>query len=251
MSPPIRDGSGSSIGSIRLGDGSEISEVRTGAGDVLFSAGPPDNVIDNFETAAGSPQGIYETGDTLSTYYNGATGAWSRTTSDVIQGSFAAEKTSASLSDHIFSTPGDGLNTYPNTGDTIGWLVRSQDTGSGNAIGPGPIVSASSGVNGYLYALGDRNGEIIIWKLGSGSYETSVSTSATVASNTWFWAEGTVPSSSLDPSWQLYNLNQDLTRGSQIASITFSDGEYRGRGIGLSNASSDVTGTVLDWIRVL
>jgi len=37
MSPPIRDGSGSSIGSIRLGDGSEISEVRTGAGDVLFS----------------------------------------------------------------------------------------------------------------------------------------------------------------------------------------------------------------------
>lgn len=40
MSPPIRDGSGSSIGSIRLGDGSEISEVRTGAGDVLFNAIP-------------------------------------------------------------------------------------------------------------------------------------------------------------------------------------------------------------------
>jgi hypothetical protein len=40
MSPPIRDGSGNSIGSIRLGDGSEISEVRTGAGDVLFSSGP-------------------------------------------------------------------------------------------------------------------------------------------------------------------------------------------------------------------
>jgi len=38
MSPPIRDGSGSSIGSIRLGDGSEISEVRTGAGEVLFRA---------------------------------------------------------------------------------------------------------------------------------------------------------------------------------------------------------------------
>jgi hypothetical protein len=39
MSPPIRDGSGNSIGSIRLGDGTEISEVRTGAGDVLFSGG--------------------------------------------------------------------------------------------------------------------------------------------------------------------------------------------------------------------
>jgi len=44
MSPPIRDGSGSSIGSIRLGDGTEISEVRTGAGDVLFTASPiPDS----------------------------------------------------------------------------------------------------------------------------------------------------------------------------------------------------------------
>jgi len=44
MSPPIRDGSGNDIGSIRLGDGSEISEVRTGAGDVLFS-GIPDSAL--------------------------------------------------------------------------------------------------------------------------------------------------------------------------------------------------------------
>jgi len=40
MSPPIRDGSGSSIGAIRLGDGTEISEVRTGGGDVVFGAIP-------------------------------------------------------------------------------------------------------------------------------------------------------------------------------------------------------------------
>jgi len=45
MSPPIREGSGNSIGSIRLGDGSEISEVRTGAGDVLFSAGTDNAVL--------------------------------------------------------------------------------------------------------------------------------------------------------------------------------------------------------------
>jgi len=45
MSPPIRDGSGNSIGSIRLGDGSEIAEVRTGAGDVVFDGGAiPDSV---------------------------------------------------------------------------------------------------------------------------------------------------------------------------------------------------------------
>jgi hypothetical protein len=46
MSPPIRDGSGNSIGSIRLGDGTEISEVRTGTGDVVFSGDAiPDSVI--------------------------------------------------------------------------------------------------------------------------------------------------------------------------------------------------------------
>jgi len=52
MSPPIRDGSGSSIGSIRLGDGSEISEVRTGAGDVVFDGGAiPDSVVWNSAAA--------------------------------------------------------------------------------------------------------------------------------------------------------------------------------------------------------
>jgi len=46
MSPPIREGSGDSIGAIRLGDGSEIAEVRTGAGDVLFSGSAiPDSVV--------------------------------------------------------------------------------------------------------------------------------------------------------------------------------------------------------------
>jgi len=50
MSPPIRDGSGSSIGSIRLGDGSEIAAVRTGAGDVLFSAtAVPDSVVRHYD----------------------------------------------------------------------------------------------------------------------------------------------------------------------------------------------------------
>jgi len=54
MSPPIREGSGSSIGSIRLGDGSEIAEVRTGAGDVLFSAIPdaPNNAIHQYHVSS-------------------------------------------------------------------------------------------------------------------------------------------------------------------------------------------------------
>jgi len=55
MSPPIREGSGDSIGSIRLGDGSEISEVRTGAGDVLFSASTiPDSITNRWAATEGS-----------------------------------------------------------------------------------------------------------------------------------------------------------------------------------------------------
>jgi len=66
MSPPIRDGSGSSIGAIRLGDGSEIAEVRTGAGDVLFSAirDAPNNAIHQYHVSSFNAS----VGDTL--------GAW-------------------------------------------------------------------------------------------------------------------------------------------------------------------------------
>jgi hypothetical protein len=62
MSPPIREGSGDSIGSIRLGDGTEISEVRTGAGDVVFSA-VPDSVVnwtpDGVSSGVPKKQGVY------------------------------------------------------------------------------------------------------------------------------------------------------------------------------------------------
>jgi len=75
MSPPIRDGSGNSIGSIRLGDGSEIAEVRTGAGDVLFSAGPPDSGVarytfDNADTSGGTALDVFNNNDAS---INGAT----------------------------------------------------------------------------------------------------------------------------------------------------------------------------------
>jgi len=76
MSPPIRDGSGDSIGSIRLGDGSEIAEVRTGAGDVLFS-GTPATLVNRapldegsgttFTDVIGSANGTLSNGGTFTT----------------------------------------------------------------------------------------------------------------------------------------------------------------------------------------
>jgi hypothetical protein len=77
MSPPIRDGSGSSIGSIRLGDGSEISEVRTGAGDVLFSA-IPDSAIHQWKIDESSGTTINDNIATNNGSINGA--AWTNGT---------------------------------------------------------------------------------------------------------------------------------------------------------------------------
>jgi len=94
MSPPIRDGSGNDIGSIRLGDGSEISEVRTGAGDVLFSA-IPDSVVTQF-----SP----------STYSNGDS-TW---TDDVGSNdiSITGDPQRSTFSDGTNSIEGDGADDF-------------------------------------------------------------------------------------------------------------------------------------------
>jgi len=77
MSPPIREGSGDSIGSIRLGDGTEISEVRTGAGDVVFSG---TTVIESFE-------------DNDISNYSGSVSDFQITSSPVFDGDFALEET--------------------------------------------------------------------------------------------------------------------------------------------------------------
>jgi len=80
MSPPIRDGSGSSIGSIRLGDGSEIAEVRTGAGDVLFSAIPDSGVarwtFDDADTSGSTAIDVFGNNDgTINGVTTGVSGA--------------------------------------------------------------------------------------------------------------------------------------------------------------------------------
>jgi hypothetical protein len=200
----------------------------------------PDSVIDNFE---GADSGVYESGDDLSTFYSGATSSWSRGTTNAIEGSQALEKTSADLS-QIYSTPGDGLNAYPNEGDTVAWLVYY----SGN-VAPGPLVAASSGVDGYMYSIG---GSLRIYRLDGGSY-TSVGSTSVNLSTGWYWGEGRVPSSG-DSSlvYDLYEVDEStLSRGNSVDSVSASDSTHLGRGIGWASASSGGTATAADWLRVL
>jgi len=107
MSPPIRDGSGSSIGSIRLGDGTEISEVRTGAGDVLFSG---TTVIENFE-------------NNLSNFGTVTDASVQSNTVQVGSGALGVDDGSSDPRG-VASQPGDGLPEYPTRGARYEWFFR-------------------------------------------------------------------------------------------------------------------------------
>jgi hypothetical protein len=249
MSPPIRDGSGNSIGSIRLGDGSEIAEVRTGAGDVLFSASAiPDSVVDNFEDANGNPARPYESGETISDYYSGATGNWARTQSNVNEGSFALE-TSGGYPDYVYST--SGLPKYPSEGDTVKFLIRAVEV---NGCIPHFISNVGgSPINGYGFGLYADNGEMYIQKITDESYSTLTSdTNISVSVQTWYWGEASLPTQGDNTiEFSLYEVDSNNNRGTLISDITANDNDYAtNTGIGAFNQSSSSTGTVLDWIRV-
>jgi len=104
MSPPIRDGSGDSIGAIRLGDGSEISEVRTGAGDVLFSA-IPDRTVGYwpFNDAADTTTAVDDVGGRDATIQSGVT----------------YDSTTVTEGSHSLAFDGTGVATIPDTFDTL------------------------------------------------------------------------------------------------------------------------------------
>jgi len=163
MSPPIRDGSGSSIGSIRLGDGTEIAEVRTGAGDVLFSA-IPDSAIFHWElsegsgsTAAdsiGSQDGtiIGATWDDTESWYEGfaldgdgsgdhvETGTWS-TFGSSMDSDFCVLYTITTLDE------ADHMGTSRESGDDRGFIASNQATA--NASG-GPVSFFSRSTDGGI-----------------------------------------------------------------------------------------------------
>jgi hypothetical protein len=175
MSPPIRDGSGDSIGAIRLGDGSEIAEVRTGAGDVLFSAIP--DIVDNFEV----PDGPYGSNEDITDFYNGDTGAFERQQSTVTEGSFALRQFGANSNANMTSPTTGGLPNYPSRGDILeGFYYGGRDKTHSALI----TLSDNSSRGGILtddcYAINFdyRSGEGKI-SLSNGGSETTLATSST------------------------------------------------------------------------
>jgi len=188
MSPPIRDGSGSSIGSIRLGDGSEISEVRTGAGDVLFSAFSIPNSGDLYHAllpnylsstySQGNSVTDWETDDASASLTPTSNGFAPTYESSLVSSDGAASATGqsgASSAGANLEASGLGALDASDNGFCLAVLLR-KDTGTGGSFG-GIFVDDVGGANNWMIRYDQGNYGFTLGS-GSGTRETSVTTPA-------------------------------------------------------------------------
>jgi len=218
MSPPIRDGSGDSIGSIRLGDGSEISEVRTGAGDVLFSG---TTVIDNFNDPLYDNQSL-----TLSDFYTGDLAQYNRQTSTVFEGSAALAGDTSGGRETIV---GDGnLNSTLSQGETAEFYINN----GGSNLRPAFLYGVQSQSSWYGAWIDAQKQQIELGIDGLGGIQASES----VTINTGKFYRGEL-------TWRTDNSHSltvfDPTDGSTVGGpISFTDSTYTNGTNGFYNNSS-------------
>ena len=213
--PPIRKGDGTPV------EPKGVSQIRTGDGRILFD-GPalPDSVVDNFEDADADPPGVYGDGETIDDFYRGATDDWNRTTSDVIEGGHAISQDSSTVDDNsaVWSQPGDGLNRYPESGDSVKFLIN------GAAVIPGVLFNVEDVTAPDAFGAFIRSGdnemyirEYDIASDGSRNGQTIHATESVSLSSEWYWAEVSPQTeSSQEITFSLFQVDEDLTRGSEL-----------------------------------
>jgi len=101
-------------------NGQPVTEV-TVDGDVVFPSGP-NTIVDTFE-------------DGNVTEYQTSAGGWTASTNQAFEGNFSGELDQDG-SIKIFSSPGDGLNHYPEQGDAVEWYVYHEfiETSTSSAV---------------------------------------------------------------------------------------------------------------------
>ena len=220
-----------------LVDGAEISDI-------------PDGVVDNFEDADSDPAGPYASGETVSDFYQGSTGSYERTTSDVVEGSKALRDTDDDGTNSMWSVPGDGLPQYLSEGNTVEFLVRNN--------GSNPVVCLnvedSASPSAYAFNISNR---VEIYKatdltdLYNSETQLSVGDGG-VNEDTWYIGEVVTPTSSdATISFTLFE-NDNLSKGSQVDSTSAEDNDYAGQpGLGFYRRSSGDNTTIADMIKVV
>lgn len=211
----------------------------------MFAAGPaiPDSVVDNFED---EPGGVYGEGQDISDFYSGATGAYDRITEDKFEGEKSLFSDSNST-DEIVSTPGDGLNRYPERGDTIVWNLQAETDSDPS------LLFGASGVDNYYDAQYRVNGnEIRIRKVENGSIVDLNNTSVSPQTNEWLeaeleWTEGD------QLTFKVFTLDTNGDRDTELGSVQATDSTFQdNRGVGYGSfTDTGGRGVWFDNVRVM
>jgi len=241
MSPPIRDGSGSSIAAIRLGDGSEISEVRTGAGDVLFSGSAiPDARIADFERA--NPLTDY-------TDFFGST-SFSVATSSPLQG--AASLQSQDQNANLLVTDSAPLGQTASQGSTFSCLVTTSNSdGTPHpCFGVGAVSNSNGSRNLFYSEIDISNDEISIGRFKNGSRTLLKTVSANISTSSGQVYEHVITWNNNDSIvFEPYEFDTAaFNRGQQVGSVSVTDSTHSGNtGFGFETLGNGNGTDEFDW----
>lgn len=201
------------------------------------------DIVDNFEESLYEDQGF-----TLSDYYSGDLPAFSRTTaSPVYEGSYSLKANTTTTSfPNIYSSPGDGLNYYPQRGDRI--LLSASLTDSAGRIVFGFFAEGSGDTtSGDGYVIQIRDGSVIdLERRDSGSGTVIASDSISVQANTEYEIDISSDASTISVDVR------DVPADSVVASASTTDDTYSGRGVNFqSSTTSTDPETIFDNVRIV
>ena len=207
----------------------------------------PDALVDNFED---EPNGIYESGETIVDYYSNDTGSYGRTTSNVEEGEQALGRTVEEAHVGVVSEPGDGLNRYPDEGDTVKWIAVASELFGGILLN-----ADSSDQEGYLFEI-NPNDNLEIQKITSfesdGVSQLAENTNVGMTTGNWYWCEADLPTTEDDSmECRVFELDSGLEKGDSVSTLSANDNDFsENRGVGAYTRSGSDTGALVDWIRV-
>jgi hypothetical protein len=188
----------------------------------------PETVIDNFED------------QDLSEYTNGS--GWDFITGYNGNYSISSPKY-ATNTDHIYSTPGDGLNYYPKIGSHIQYYGQGRNIESNQGW---TFYWGLSDLSNYYFARADIDANTIeLGYIKSGSETVKKSTNQSLSSGTWYRNDILWKDDGSDKKvWEIYDTNDNLLNSITMTDTRFDDN----RGLGLR---SSPTGARYDYIQVL
>ena len=220
----------------------------------------PDSVVDNFESVDSDPAGVYDDGEGLSDYYKGATAAYERTTDNVPVGDHALRATDTDATDLILlSEPGNGLNRYPEKGDTVKALVRGEDDLRQGILTNGDYDAEEDEASGYfVHPYFRSDSELTIAKMvdqdPNNADRTEIeSTSVTLNEGNYYWVEFDTPDDDGNMEARIFEWD-DPGRGDLEATVTTTDTDIDpdNRGVGVVHIDGrDGPGTVVDEIEIV